>query len=910
MTQTAAWYARRYTGQHGMALVPIEPRRKFPSASDWGNNVITCPDAAEIYYAQNPDWNMGLALGPSGYCSLDIDCEESVQTIMREMGINPADLDEYPTIQGRDKGRRLLFRVPDGADLTYAKLNWPTESGDGKQYTVMELRAACDGKQRQDVLPPSIHPDTGRPYRWIVQPAASHDDWPTPPDWLLVMWQQWDRFKPQLKAICPWAAPEPEPVPAKPRSDKPHQGSSVIDEHLARVPLREALQQYGYKRVGSRRYLSPHTTTKLPGVVLFPSEASCFIHHASDPLCSEETGRPVNSFDLYCEYEHGGSTSEAVRALAKEYGMDSRSSQPRHPDAPAPPPPAEFDASDVPPDHETPEPAPEAIRQPDNPEPDTQRATPYRPFRALGFDGDHYYYLPRGTEQVVAMRRGSHTSPAEMLGLAPFEWWEMAYPKGDKGGTDWQVAASDCMRMCERRGVYSVKNIRGRGAWYDGGSSVLHLGDRLIIDGAASRIADHDSRYIYTRQEPMESTINADPATAEQAKQAFDVVTQLNWSKPVHGWLAAGWAALAPICGALPWRPHLWLAAQRGTGKSWVQDHVLTPLLGSSALVVQGGTTEAGIRQHIRQDARPVMFDEAEAENQRGQMRMQGVLELARQSSSESSAEIIKGTAAGGGMAFRMRSMFLLASINVSLVQAADESRFTVVSLTPPPKDAGEAARFKDFERHVDGLFTREYCASIRARAYTLIPTIRENAATMAQAVAEQMGSQRIGDQFGTLLAGAVSLTSDAVITIEEARTWVSQIDLSDAQEQEEVSDEENCLNAILQHQIRIECERGIHTRTLGEAVQIAAGRGVGEAVQPGEANAALTRHGLVVRDDWLMISNTHNELARILGNTAWAAGWKRVLARLPAASGCENPIRFAGTQTRAVQIPVRCCVG
>jgi len=311
------WYARRYVERFGFHLVPIEPRRKFPTAQDWGNRVISDPDAAAEFYRAHPEWNMGLALGPSQMCSLDIDCEDSFRLILEEFGIPASELDGYPTLQGASKGRRLMFRVPDGMDLKYAKLTWPRRDDTAKHYTVMELRAACDGKQRQDVLAPSIHPDTGRPYKWLVQPS---DDWPEPPSWLLAIWEAWEKFKPQLKDACPWV--EREPPKAEPRKHRQRQhGLSVIDECVAREPLRSTLERMGYRPVGRRRFLSPHSGTGLPGVVMFDGERSCWIHHASDPLCSEESGKPVNSFDLICHYEHGGDASKAVKALADEYGL-------------------------------------------------------------------------------------------------------------------------------------------------------------------------------------------------------------------------------------------------------------------------------------------------------------------------------------------------------------------------------------------------------------------------------------------------------------------------------------------------------------------------------------------------------------------------------------------------------------
>lgn len=291
-------------------------------SDDWGNTALALPDAAEAFYAKRSDWNMGVALGPSRFASLDVDCLDSFRHICECFGIEfDALVKDTPTIQGASKGMRLMFRVPEGVELPYRKLNWKRESDPSKSYTVFELRAATDGKQRQDCLPPSIHPDTGKPYRWLTQPR---DEWPEPPRWLLAMWQDFDRFKPQMQAMCPWAPAAAAPVPP-PRSQRQcGDGGSVIDAYCAAYDLESTLQQYGYKRVG-KRWLSPHSSTGLPGVTVFQGADSCWIHHASDPLCSEDSGRPVNSFDLYCHYEHGGDVSQAVKAAADALGIKPRS---------------------------------------------------------------------------------------------------------------------------------------------------------------------------------------------------------------------------------------------------------------------------------------------------------------------------------------------------------------------------------------------------------------------------------------------------------------------------------------------------------------------------------------------------------------------------------------------------------
>lgn len=319
MTKTTAWYADRYASRFGMHLIPLQPKSKLPVQNDWGHNTLSDAAQASSYFEQHTTHNIGVALGPSRLCSLDIDCLDSFRTICENFGIDLGQLiRDTPTIQGASKGMRLMFRVPDGIELPYAKLNWKRDDADAKSFTVFELRAASGDKQRFDVLPPSIHPDTLKPYKWITQPA---EQWPEPPRWLVAMWTDFDKFKPQMQAMCPWLpAPEPAPVRRSAPADTNTQGGSVIDAYNAANDLAGELSRYGYKQIG-QRWLSPHSGTGLPGVILFPDAQSCWIHHASDPLCSEDTGKPVNAFDLFCYYDHNGDTSKAVKHAAEILGI-------------------------------------------------------------------------------------------------------------------------------------------------------------------------------------------------------------------------------------------------------------------------------------------------------------------------------------------------------------------------------------------------------------------------------------------------------------------------------------------------------------------------------------------------------------------------------------------------------------
>lgn len=368
--KTIDWYAESYTKNFGFHLVPIEGARKYPRVRDWGKTTLSSPELAGEFYRNNPTYNMGVALGPSRLCSVDIDCFESFSLICEAFGIDlDALIKETPTIQGKAPGSRLMFRVPDGMQLGYHKLNWRPESdpegnkhreliaaakeardnGDTERaselrdearqyamYAVFELRSATDGHQRLDVFPPSMHPDTGKPYRWISQPR---DPWPELPVWLATIWLEFDKIKPQMMAACPWL---PVPKEYKPKRRRTPEyapgGTSVIDQYCRSTDIVSELTARGYEQRG-KRFISPHSTTNLPGVVLFDDDR-CWIHHASDPLCSDETGQPVNAFDLYCFYEHGGDIRKAVKQAAADLGMPPQTGPREH--APLAPPVDEY----------------------------------------------------------------------------------------------------------------------------------------------------------------------------------------------------------------------------------------------------------------------------------------------------------------------------------------------------------------------------------------------------------------------------------------------------------------------------------------------------------------------------------------------------------------------------------------
>ena len=527
-------------------------------------------------------------------------------------------------------------------------------------------------------------------------------------------------------------------------------------------------------------------------------------------------------------------------------------------------------------------------------------------FICLGFDNDAFYYQPHSTGQVTRLSRSAHTG-TNLCAIAPLRYWETLYPS--KMGVNWTAAASSLFEKQSQAGIYSPDRIRGRGAWWDQKQSVLHLGDRLVVDGINRPVSDGipSSRYLYQRLGNLRGPGNAKPLTDAESYVLAELAERFHWEVPASGLLIAGWVALAPICGALDWRPHIWLTAGAGSGKSAVLDRFISPLLGDLSLLVAGNTSEAGLRQTLRADALPVVFDEAESNERLDQQRMQSVLSLARVASTESRAQTIKGTAEGDAQRYTIRSMFLMSSIATALKQGADKSRFAQLTLRNPnemPK-AERIKHWEDLERDLDKYITEHIGQRLQARTISLIPIIRQSIKIFSRAASEAFDSQRLGDQYGTLLAGAWSLQSKEVVTRDQAWALIEQNNWEPYSQATEIPDEQRCLQHILQHQIRVEADKTV-TRSINELVDAAALRIVDSDITSAIAQAVLGRNGIKSDDGCVVISNTSKHIAAILSDTAWSNCWPTVLSRLPGA--IKNGVtRFKGMSgtSRSVSIPI-----
>lgn len=528
-------------------------------------------------------------------------------------------------------------------------------------------------------------------------------------------------------------------------------------------------------------------------------------------------------------------------------------------------------------------------------------------YRMLGYDKDEnsrlaYYFFSFDAKAVIKLSPTS-MNKANLMMLAPLNYWEGAFPGGGKSKFDVDGATQFLMGNSHKVGTFKDKFIRGRGAWVDEGRFIIHTGDKLIVDGEMRLLKEFRSRYVYEVGERL-GFGTSQPLKSFEAMKLIQQAKWLMWDREINAYLLIGWCVLTPFCGILPWRPHIWVTGPAGSGKSWVMENIVKKLLGDTAVVVQGKTTEAGVRGLLQNDARPVLFDESDVDNHNDKERVQNVLALARSSSYSDGGTVGKGTQSGGSRTYTMRSAFAFSSIGVQLNQQSDRSRFTTLGLM---SFEGKRTKedFIEFERLWRETVTEQFVKDLQSRTMGMLAIILKNARTFADAVTHVIGQRRIGDQVGGMLAGAYALSTRNEISYEDAVEWVKNKDWSEEKGLELTKDEYQLFGKLIGHITRVETEFKTIERTIGELILIACNLRTEIGCSPAAASNRLRRLGFMIKDNMLLISNTADGIMSIIRDTSWSSNYNKILERLPGAVKVEPRTYFPGLKSRGVGLPL-----
>lgn len=314
------------------AIVPILHGSKRPAGSGWNKprsaanpeGFITCRQDAAATWRGNDQLGIGAVLGPSGICSIDIDDPNRAREALASVGI---DLDKLMAsavrLVGNPARAKLVYLTPPGADLGPKRFTVadPTNST-GKPITVFELRAG----PVQDVLPPSAHPGTGKPYEWL-NPPWRPDGIEELPRELLELWLDFDNKVPQLVGKTNDDESERRKIVHEFVEQSSHDPWSLVRDQIRRaITVEDVLTQMGATRKGQRSFFCPFHDESNPSFATWDSGEGYDLwvdFHGNAPV-----GRPSSSgytmgdvIDLYQHLHKLSSPGAATTAMAKQLGI-------------------------------------------------------------------------------------------------------------------------------------------------------------------------------------------------------------------------------------------------------------------------------------------------------------------------------------------------------------------------------------------------------------------------------------------------------------------------------------------------------------------------------------------------------------------------------------------------------------
>lgn len=153
------------------------------------------------------------------------------------------------------------------------------------------------------------------------------------------------------------------------------------------------------------------------------------------------------------------------------------------------------------------------------------------------------------------------------------------------------------------------------------------------------------------------------------------------WKYPDSPELLAAMVVATFIQTVWHWRPHVALVGRSNTGKTYFAEDCLKHLFGKLSMYSMK-VSEAGLRQHVRNNAFAINIDEFESDKAKA-----ANLELARGASTGSVS--YKGTADQSGINYLLMHIFWVMTTSLKLDHEADRNRWMLFETMPPDSYGG-----------------------------------------------------------------------------------------------------------------------------------------------------------------------------------------------------------------------------
>lgn len=558
------------------------------------------------------------------------------------------------------------------------------------------------------------------------------------------------------------------------------------------------------------------------------------------------------------------------------------------------------------------------------------------PVRPLGVNGSEYYFLDAIDQLVVkhADKLGQNGIDDLFKHSRAQRWADANFGRIGEGGVingiDRDLLKRALIAACgdlSEHGVFDPSGrVRGDGGWKDeAGRLVFHCGDVVVTASANGELYEGRpgirDQLIYPKGNRQMRP--ADRALAGEQGPAWELLKLLRswcWKRgELDALLLLGWIVLAPIAGALRWRPSMWLTGDMATGKSTLQELIFHTQGGRSGIIQAADATGAGIWQALKFRSLPVALDEVEAST--NNEKKEAIVNLMRISAS--GALLRRGGADHHAVEFNVYAPFLFSSINMLPLPPQDVSRLALLELNELPRGLKRPV--------LDAKRLAEIGAGLRRRVIDAWPHWEDHLAPWWEPIGQEFAS-RTADTFGFLLAAAHLALCDEPAHPDTVADTIAPL-IPSLKEWQAIAgkDHELMLNHLGTWQLE-PWDKGRKV-TVRQLVHWASSRAkyasqhplegaeaerFGLHIEKTKAGSALRIYGLALvtsrsGDDqgaeYLAIAFRHAALSRIFKATKWQDGvWRQSAMRAPGAN--SRKVRIEGGAEGAVLVPIAAVLG
>jgi putative DNA primase/helicase len=484
-----------------------------------------------------------------------------------------------------------------------------------------------------------------------------------------------------------------------------------------------------------------------------------------------------------------------------------------------------------------------------------------------------------------------------LLKLYPsIDYWTKKHPDKNGEKPDTFLAMADIILEADRQGVFQPEDLRGRGVYLDEDRVVFNRGDVLEVDGKITPFRSFQTRFAYKKKQALAIDLMASPLSDQEGQAVLDIVSAMGWEENEHPLYVVGFVVTSLVCGALPLRPVLQTSSAFATGKTDVNNHVIRPLQANLG-IIQSNPTEAGLRQMINNDARPILIDESEMEDHRKRKQH---LQLARFCFDGIGTS--RGGRDGVSMIYQLRCSLAISGINATIQNPADRSRIASVK-----RRRVSPQEWADIKQRRSQIITTTTGVRLFRRVVSNLPTLLANIQAFTAAIQANLPEgvpARYADTYGSLFAGAHLLVSTQRLSAEQAASWLetrwAYRPDPDAGENPACQESFDCLDHLLSYSLGGPSES---VRTLVDTVKTDK---TSQGAQAKKAYQLLGKYGVRVDPERGLYVANGGKILDIFKATRWAeAAHKERLKDLPSATAHGEPMRFKGGGShRCVLVP------